>query len=59
MKKAAIIFPDQLFEQVLFSKDCDMLYLVEENLFFTQFPFHKQKLAFTKTMKCKCNLRAS
>ena len=46
MKKAGIIFPDQLFEQVLFSKGCDMLYLVEESLFFTQHPFHKQKLAF-------------
>lgn len=46
MKKAGIIFPDQLFEQVLFSKDCDLLYLVEEGLFFRQYPFHKQKLAF-------------
>lgn len=48
MKKAGIIFPDQLFEQVLFSQDCDMLYLVEESLFFRQYPFHKQKLAFQR-----------
>ena len=46
MKKAGIIFPHQLFENILFGNDCDKLYLVEEGLFFSQYPFHKQKLAF-------------
>ncbi len=41
-----IIFPYQLFENnVLFSK-CNTIYLVEEYLFFRQYNFHKQKIAF-------------
>ncbi len=50
--KAAIIFPNQLFEEIPFSESCDTLYLVEEVLFFKQYPFHKQKLAYHRaTMK--------
>ena len=45
MKIAALVFPHQLFEQVVFPNDCDVVYLVEELLFFRQYPFHKQKIA--------------
>ncbi len=50
--KAGIIFPNQLFEVIPFSESCERLYLVEENLFFKEYPFHKQKLAYHRaTMK--------
>ena len=54
MKKAiSIIFPHQLFkESPLFSCDCTF-YLIEEHLFFQQYKFHKQKIAFHRaSMKC-------
>lgn len=41
-KKISLIFPHQLFADTsLWQDDC---YLIEEELYFTQFPFHKQKL---------------
>ena len=46
MTQIHLLFPHQLF------KDCSLLdttaavYLVEEYLFFKQYPFHKQKIAF-------------
>ena len=45
MKSANIIFPNQLFEdfQLPTNNDC---FLVEEQLFFKEFNFHKQKIAF-------------
>ena len=52
MKQISILFPHQLFqESPLFEKDA-AFYLVEEYLFFKQYPFHKQKIAFHRaTMK--------
>lgn len=52
MKSINIIFPHQLFqESPLFELDAPFL-LVEEYLFFRQYPFHKQKIAFHRaTMK--------
>ena len=41
-----IIFPHQLFEQNVLAQKCDTIYLVEEWLFFKQYNFHKQKIAF-------------
>lgn len=41
-----IIFPHQLFEQNSLVSTCDTIYLVEEYLFFKQYNFHKQKIAF-------------
>ncbi|NOT36046.1 MAG: cryptochrome/photolyase family protein [Saprospiraceae bacterium] len=41
-----ILFPHQLFEQNSLIATCDSIYLVEEYLFFKQFHFHKQKIAF-------------
>ncbi|PJB12615.1 MAG: cryptochrome/photolyase family protein [Flavobacteriales bacterium CG_4_9_14_3_um_filter_40_17] len=41
-----VIFPHQLFEQNVLAEKCDTLYLVEEQLFFKQYYFHKQKIVF-------------
>ena len=41
-----ILFPHQLFEQNILVSKCDTIYLVEEYLFFKQYNFHKQKIAF-------------
>ena len=53
MKSINLIFPHQLFqESPLFDIDAPM-YLIEEYLFFKQYPFHKQKIAFHRaTMTC-------
>ena len=46
MKEASLIFPNQLFESVPnFPKNSE-IYLIEEYLFFSQYNFHKQKIAF-------------
>lgn len=46
MKSIHLIFPNQLFkESPLFGKK-EPVYMVEEYLFFKQYPFHKQKIAF-------------
>lgn len=44
--RAGILFPHQLFEETFFISKCDTIYLVEEYLFFKQYNFHKQKIAF-------------
>ncbi len=41
-----ILFPHQLFEDNVLVSKCETLYLVEEYLFFRQYKFHKQKIAF-------------
>ena len=46
MNKPGIIFPHQLFEQNILSSKCDTIYLIEECLYFKQYNFHKQKIAF-------------
>lgn len=45
-KVIQIIFPNQLFKTSEVLKKVDTLYLVEEYLFFSQYKFHKQKIAF-------------
>jgi deoxyribodipyrimidine photolyase-related protein len=45
MKKAALLFPHQLFENLPFDRDVPV-HLIEEQLFFDQYSFHKQKLVF-------------
>lgn len=52
MKSINIIFPHQLFQKSpLFENDVPF-YIIEEYLFFKQYPFHKQKIAFHRaTMK--------
>lgn len=46
MSRAGIIFPHQLFEQNILASTCDVIYLVEEWLYFRQYNFHKRKIAF-------------
>lgn len=41
-----ILFPHQLFEHNVLFDTCKTIYLVEESLFFNQYTFHKQKIAF-------------
>lgn len=42
--KLFLLFPHQLFEEVELLKSYDQVYLVEEYLFFKQYPFHQQKI---------------
>lgn len=52
MKQVHLIFPHQLFKDSPLFKTKAPVYLVEEFLFFKQYPFHKQKIAFHRaTMK--------
>ena len=46
MKEVNLIFPHQLFEKSILITNGAPIYLIEEFLFFRQYPFHKQKLAF-------------
>ena len=52
MKQINLVFPNQLFEKSPVFAINAPIYLVEEYLFFKQYPFHKQKIAFHRaTMK--------
>jgi deoxyribodipyrimidine photolyase-related protein len=52
MKQVNVIFPHQLFQESPLFETNAPIYLVEEYLFFKQYPFHKQKIAFHRaTMK--------
>lgn len=52
MKTAKIIFPHQLFKENPLFETAGNYFLVEEFLFFRQYPFHQQKIAFHRaTMK--------
>ncbi len=48
VNKTGILFPHQLFEQNILASTCARIYLVEEWLFFRQYRFHKQKIAFQR-----------
>lgn len=51
-KKAQLVFPHQLFEDTSYLDKAAPVYMVEEFLFFKQYKFHKQKIAFHRaTMK--------
>lgn len=41
---AAIVYPHQLFGHIDWLRSADTVYLVEDPLFFSQYPFHRQKL---------------
>ena len=52
MKCVYVIFPNQLFYDVKHISEKHEIYLIEEFLFFKQYNFHKQKIAFHRaTMK--------
>ncbi len=56
MKAVNLVFPHQLFEKSELLDNDHPIYLIEELLFFQQYPFHKQKIAFHRaTMKCYTN----
>lgn len=46
MKNIGLLFPHQLFQEHEILQTCDTIYLIEESLFFREFNFHKQKIAF-------------
>ena len=46
MAKAGLVFPHQLFDSSILTSTCKNIYLIEESLYFKQFKFHKQKIAF-------------
>jgi deoxyribodipyrimidine photolyase-related protein len=46
MKTINLVFPHQLFEENPLLKEEGVFYLIEEYLFFKQYKFHKQKIAF-------------
>lgn len=49
MSEVKIIFPHQLFENSALLDEAGEFYLVEESLFFKQYAFHKQKIAFHRS----------
>ena len=52
-KSVNLIFPHQLFAESELLVNGNEVYLIEEYLFFRQYHFHKQKLAFHRaSMKC-------
>lgn len=52
MKEINIVFPHQLFAESPLIDNDNEIYLIEEFLFFKQYKFHKQKIAFHRaTMK--------
>ena len=60
MKEAAIIFPHQLFRDHPAIKSGRPVWMIEESLFFTQFPFHRQKLLLHRaSMKAYADLLRS
>jgi deoxyribodipyrimidine photolyase-related protein len=46
MKAVNLIFPHQLFQKSPLLDNNNEIYLIEEHLFFKQYKFHKQKIAF-------------
>jgi deoxyribodipyrimidine photolyase-related protein len=47
--KAGLIFPHQLFETHPLHAKCEVVFLIEEFLYFRQYPFHKRKIAFHRS----------
>ena len=48
-KKCFIVFPNQLFNQTILADSDFQIFLVEEDLFFKQYNFHKQKILFHRS----------
>lgn len=46
MASVTLLFPHQLFEENLAIRKENEVYIIEEHLFFKQYKFHKQKIAF-------------
>jgi deoxyribodipyrimidine photolyase-related protein len=53
MTNIFIILPNQLFYDINFLKICNIIYLIEEPIFFTKYKFHKMKIILHRaSMKC-------
>lgn len=48
-KRCCIIFPNQLFRENIFIDSDYKIFLIEEDLFFNQYNFHKQKISFHRS----------
>ncbi|MEX6626381.1 cryptochrome/photolyase family protein [Tenacibaculum salmonis] len=56
MKQVNLVFPHQLFQNSPIFENNTRIYIIEEYLFFKQYSFHKQKIAFHRaTMKHYAN----
>ena len=44
MKKIGLVFPHQLYKNSTLVEECEKIYLIEDDLYFNQYKFHKQKL---------------
>jgi deoxyribodipyrimidine photolyase-related protein len=44
MKKIGLVFPHQLYKNSTLVQACEKIYLIEDDLYFNQYKFHKQKL---------------
>jgi deoxyribodipyrimidine photolyase-related protein len=53
MQEINLIFPNQLFESSTLIENNFEVYLIEENLFFNQYKFHKQKIYFHRSSMLK------
>ena len=52
MKTATLIFPHQIYRDLSLIDKTSIVFLIEESLFFKEYNFHKQKIAFHRaTMK--------
>ncbi len=49
VNKIGILFPNQLFENNVLASTCNIIYLVEEWLYFKQYKFHKQKIVLHRS----------
>ncbi|MEK9601089.1 MAG: cryptochrome/photolyase family protein, partial [Bacteroidota bacterium] len=44
MKKIGLVFPHQLYKNSTLVEECEKIYMIEDDLYFDQYKFHKQKL---------------
>ena len=56
MKKIGLLFPHQLYKDSTLVEECEEVYLIEDDLYFNQYKFHKQKLVLHRaSMKYYAN----
>ena len=58
MKKIGLLFPHQLYKDSTLVEECEEIYLIEDDLYFNQYKFHKQKLVLhSKTISSQNYLK--
>ena len=56
MRKIGLLFPHQLYKDSTLVEECEEVYLIEDDLYFNQYKFHKQKLVLHRaSMKYYAN----